>query len=456
MSNSDLQELVDSPNETLQSEYKEWLTLSSDSIARASTARHMAALCNYGGGYMVFGFSDVLIPVSSGEIDPTTYSRDLFASIAKKYLEPSIQCDVQLVRSRLGNVHAVVTVPSHGAVPVCAKAGGPEVGGRPQGIVSGTYYVRKTGPESAPILTASEWHPIIRRCAMHERSTILAALGAALQGPSATIDPTTRLGEWHEAARRAYDIELGRHSLPAEIRLSNEQLSYSIDRPEHESVDAADLIRVAREMNFEIRDRVNTGWSMFYPFEREQIAPFVNVDPTSGQGTEEFIEANLMRDDGPSPHSAEMWRLSTDGKATIIRPHRLDYPITAPPGWTVGKLFSPNLLIQDIGELVRHAQAFSERFSTPTQVGFRCEFRGLLGRELGHPGRDWREGRVAKSDNRIVTQTWPVTSLPTQWPEIVANLAAPVLRAFDPSIRCTADWVSHEAKGWRPIGSQYP
>jgi hypothetical protein len=43
------------------------------------------------------------------------------------------------------------------------------IDGKPRGITQGVHYTRKPGPESAPILTASEWAPIIRRCVMHER-----------------------------------------------------------------------------------------------------------------------------------------------------------------------------------------------------------------------------------------------------------------------------------------------
>lgn len=53
----ELQELVDDPNETLDSEYKSWLDLS-NSASRADLARHIAALANHGGGAMVLGFTD--------------------------------------------------------------------------------------------------------------------------------------------------------------------------------------------------------------------------------------------------------------------------------------------------------------------------------------------------------------------------------------------------------------
>jgi hypothetical protein len=109
-----------------------------------------------------------------------------WANVVKKYLEPPLQCDVFILESALGNEHPVIVVPPHGAAPVCAKASGPFVNGKTLGIVKGTHYIRKTGPESAPIENANEWSALIRRCVMHERTAILAAIDASLRGlPSA-------------------------------------------------------------------------------------------------------------------------------------------------------------------------------------------------------------------------------------------------------------------------------
>lgn len=47
---SELQGIVDDPNETLATEYKSWLDLLDNPEARADTARHIAALANHGGG----------------------------------------------------------------------------------------------------------------------------------------------------------------------------------------------------------------------------------------------------------------------------------------------------------------------------------------------------------------------------------------------------------------------
>ena len=56
---SDLNDLIEIPRETLEIELKKWLDLS-EPVVRANIARHLAALANYGGGYLVFGFEDDL------------------------------------------------------------------------------------------------------------------------------------------------------------------------------------------------------------------------------------------------------------------------------------------------------------------------------------------------------------------------------------------------------------
>jgi predicted HTH transcriptional regulator len=88
MTVSQLQDLVDAPNETLGVEYKSWLDMNNH-VVRADVARHIAALSNHGGGYIVLGFDDTTLQyVPSPQAQ--TIDRDLISSIVKKYLEPTI------------------------------------------------------------------------------------------------------------------------------------------------------------------------------------------------------------------------------------------------------------------------------------------------------------------------------------------------------------------------------
>lgn len=143
----ELLEIVDSPVERLEVEHKAYLDLN-EAKHRADLARHIAALANYGGGHIAFGIDDQGQPAAR----PAGFAinHDVIAGITKKYLDPAVHCDVREVRSTLGNMHPVIAVPPHGATPVCAKANGPEINGKIVGIVAGSYYLRKPGPEKQP------------------------------------------------------------------------------------------------------------------------------------------------------------------------------------------------------------------------------------------------------------------------------------------------------------------
>jgi Putative DNA-binding domain len=257
---SELRELIDSPNETLAVEYKEWLDLSDNGV-RADLARHIAALANYGGGTIVFGITDTMQFVGPNPFPKVVYDRDLIAGVVKKYLEPPFQCDVQIVRSAAGNDHPIVIVPPHGAAPICAKASGPIVVGKTTGIMQGVYYVRKPGPESAPILTAAEWAPIIRRCAMHERTAILGAIDAAMRGANTAPSNTTdTLKTWHDAAHAVFLKDIAEQQAPAELAKWHCQFSYAIERGDGRQLDPKHLREILRQVNAEGRDLVRTGW----------------------------------------------------------------------------------------------------------------------------------------------------------------------------------------------------
>ena len=54
-------ELVEIPQERLDAEYKSWMDLNGNE-ARAKVAKHLCALANGGGGFLVFGFDDDMSP----------------------------------------------------------------------------------------------------------------------------------------------------------------------------------------------------------------------------------------------------------------------------------------------------------------------------------------------------------------------------------------------------------
>src|SRR5260370_11133258 len=68
-----------------------------------------------------------------------------------------------------------------------------------------------------------------------------------------------------------------------------------------------------------------SGWTMFHVFTRAEIEPVFVQDTTSGQGDNDFLESALLRDSQPRPAGAyDFWRVSGDGKATLIRSYPED------------------------------------------------------------------------------------------------------------------------------------
>lgn len=82
---ADLQDIVNNPRETLTVEIKERLDLT-DPERRAQVARHLCALANHGGGYLVFGFDNNGQPVVAPPDIAERYHQDQIAGIIAKYL----------------------------------------------------------------------------------------------------------------------------------------------------------------------------------------------------------------------------------------------------------------------------------------------------------------------------------------------------------------------------------
>jgi predicted HTH transcriptional regulator len=99
MANSDLAALVAAKSEALEVEYKSW-TDTSVAEASAKLARHLAALCNHGGGYLIFGVDDkTRVPEGTTTLEPNLFGEDAISAIVKRYLDPRFQCRVEWTES---------------------------------------------------------------------------------------------------------------------------------------------------------------------------------------------------------------------------------------------------------------------------------------------------------------------------------------------------------------------
>ena len=208
MDTPELQELVDAPRERLDVEYKAWLDIT-DRETRAKLAKHLRA-GEFRRGFLLFGIDNDMKPARPRPAAAGPYDQDMLFGIVKRYLTPAFQVAVYEVTSVGAKTsHPVVWIPPHEAMPVCSARGGPEIDGKPAGIVRGTHYTRGPGPESVAISRPEQWAPVIRRRGLHERQTLLAGLEPMLRSPGCPrTEPDNSLRRWHEAGyRRLLEIE---------------------------------------------------------------------------------------------------------------------------------------------------------------------------------------------------------------------------------------------------------
>lgn len=447
---AEIQDIVDNPQESLHIELKEWVDLATDKIAKAKMARHLAAICNHGGGYILFGFRDDGSQAPRRTVDFTHYEHDAIGGIIDRYLSPTFHCDVfRVYRTAGAEVFPVVRVPGHGPVPICAKQDGPhDRKNNPQGIRAGTYYIRAPGPKSTAIETPSQWHDLIHRCVINERERLLESLAKLLGPPQTPSEPADdSLKNWHDESwgnNTRSDRRMNDQSWPVSIPDNHYHFSYRIiekgGTTEHTTTTLAEAIRIAGES---VRNVVWTGWSMFHQFSRTEIAPKIVIDTSTGEEVE-ALETDLTGETLVDTTVPDFWRITVDGRATIIRPYREDrmvIPHLADRGLMPGMWLSPRTLIRELYELVTHAKELAKAFPNAEFVEFRCSWHGLRDRKIAdfEAGTNWRD-RKCHVDQRTTTVTASVEQMAADIASVVVKLSAPVLRLFS-GLELGQDWI---------------
>lgn len=452
---TDLQDLVERPAEREALELKSWVDLT-DAPARAGIARHLAAIANFGGGYLIFGFNDDGTRCAPNKNVRKLYAQDVIAGVVDRYLQPKFQCEI-IFESFAGVEHAVVWIPSHGESPIISKADGPhDAKGQPQGIRAGTIYIRTPKPESVPATTPEHFAKLIQRCVLARRDEMVGMFSTIIS--SGTIPPTgksarnrerERLGEWHTAAQKAFVEEIAKTKRSLRIPAAENfvQFSYLSKGKKEAHVPADELLKIIEKVSQSVRDTVRYGWSMFHPFTRPEIQPYFTADTSVDGGDTEFVQTNLIGN-GDTNH-LDFWRISLDGRASLIRNYhedRFERPEEIAEG---GKWFDPWLHVRDITELVRHARAYAEEFPDVEEICFQIEWKGLKSRTTAtaNPER-YVEAHVSQTDQRVVFLSVPYAEVIGDLPAVVSKLYAPVHRLFDPRFNVSAQWVSRLMPGF--------
>ena len=442
-----LQDIVDAPWERLDVEYKTWLNLD-DKEAQAKLAKHLCALANHGGGFVVFGIADDMTPAGQQPPEAGPYDQDRLSGIVRRYLTPAFQVAVyRVTASGTGITHPVVWVPSHEAVPVCSRRSGPKDDGEAVGIEQITHYTREAGPESVPVTTPEHWRPIIRRCVLYERQALLAGLEPLLRSPGGPVsEPGEALRRWHEASHRKFLEAVDGNQDDDLLKRAHYQFSYRINAADGEQLRMVGFVDELRRIGNEVMQFVDTGWSMFQILNVVDLMPRSTFD--SNLGEDEFLECDLVSVPGRQLSLPDFWRVSPAGMATIVRAYREDrlHDWSDAAGSGPGTWIWPRGMAREIAEMIRHARALAERFEAPETVSFRAEWFGLQGRTLGDPENpivQFRSG-TARDEWRMVTKTVPVAGLAKGWPELTADILSLVLRNFDANDSVSAqdirDW----------------
>ncbi|UVO30326.1 helix-turn-helix domain-containing protein [Bradyrhizobium arachidis] len=457
MASLDLLDLLAGANENLGVEFKAWMDTTSND-ARAKLARHIAALANHGGGYLIFGVDDkTRRPLGATVLDLALFGQDAISGIVKKYLEPRVQVLVDHVEHE-GVTYPVVVVPSHGARPVVAIADGPHDGrGRPIGIALGTVYIRMAGPESAPIRSADDWNTLFDRCLSHRSDLLGKILRQSLSHPSrpdrkvndllkATLDEAARdftaqtqlLAEKVQPEHRDHIIRAGTNF---------SALGYALVDGEGEPVEISNPRAVNDRVTIEMHRYAHYGWSSFLPLNVPERAPQVRMSTLAGREVT-YLEGMRVENTGLIGSAFDYWRIYECGIGVSVESFRDDW---RRPGDTAPPHLTPAWILIAIHSLLAHARLVGREVPGAAQVLVRMDWRGLKGRMLAWDRFRHAAGGGTLADDRFaknIAIEW--ATLRDDYFEALRLVSLPILRIFgttgwyDPDQWLTRDAVEEQ------------
>lgn len=429
-----LQDLVEQRLETPSVEYKAWMSLSANE-AKAKVARHLCALANSGGGYLVFGFDDEGRPSEPHPADLSGYSQDLLNGIVGSYLQPAFHVTMHAVTATTGRTYPVVRVPSHGAQPVCAKRDGPQdAKGRTVGIRAGMHYIREQGPKSVAIDSPERWRDVLHRCVLAERDALLGSIGRLFRQPrkatlSSSLAPfvdETLVG-WAKVEAAEWPVN------PAQNRVAFGFRLFAPDGSAPKSLDVRTLQERIRSASDRAADEVNdglaaygSGWRMD---RRPTVAVFGDIEGYVCRAA--AVDAN----DLPS-----IWQVTAEGMGAdvTILPEDSAYLRQSVEGrgsrrWPAGAKLSPRFQIQGVAQRVAFVRNFAASFLDATDCELLIDYSGLEGRNVEEPaaGRYFSRNYIAAVPARRFATTFPIEGLVADPDGATAALLGPVFRLFD-------------------------
>lgn len=458
MAVSDLNDLIAGANENLGIEFKAWMD-TRDGEHRAKLARHIAALANHGGGYLIFGIDDkTRTPLGATDLDASLFTQDALSSIVKKYLDPRVQVLVQAAEFE-GVIYPVVVVPTHGSRPVIAIASGPHgPDGKPTGITQGAIYIRAAGPESVAIRSPDDWNMLLERCLSHRSDLLGKILRQSLSGQSqpdhkvvellvAAVDDTA--ADFTAQAKNIADkADTKFRQQIAEAGANFSALGYALVDVDGKPI----IIEQPRSLNDRVsvgmRRYAHYGWASFLPLAVPERAPQMRMSSLRGNEIT-YLEGMRLEHRMMLGSAVDYWRIYENGIAVTVESYRDNWAREGEPS---PKRLTPLWILVAIHSLLAHARLVGQELPGVGQIIVRMDWRGLTDRMLM-----WDSHRVVSS-NKLVDDRYAKT-IAVQWSELrddyfgaLRRIALPFLGLFtthgwfQPESWLTPDAVAKEFK----------
>lgn len=419
---AELEALIRDPREQMHVEVKAWLDLKTNEH-KAVLAKAIIALANYGGGFIIIGFTrhnGIYVESPGRPANMGTYTDDAINAIVKSYCAPHFHASVHLVPQPGSQAtYPLIAIPGQHRVPIQAVRGSPDQ----RTLINGRVYTRRPGPESAEPGTPEEWRDIFARCLRANRDDLLDAMRELLSGQLGGMQPKKSaleaLLEFAEDGTKRWRNR-ALHEVRGQPQLSrgNYRLAYAI-QSEFSYPTLKELLEHLR-----VAERRNTGWPEWAILNRDSLRPRVIEG-----GLEAFLSdaPNGVIED---PAYADFWRAMPDGRLVLIRGFQEDSHERIRPG----QAFDVVLPIWRVGECFLHVRALCESLGVPrSDVIVAATYTGLAGRHLiSLDGRRMiRDNWICAQDAVDLAMTVNADSIEDGLPEIVHGFLQPLYHSFD-------------------------
>ncbi len=405
----------------------------SENIERAKIARHVCALANSGGGWLIFGFENNGAAAEPYPDNLSAYDQDAINGIVARYLDPEPHCETHYVTANSGKIYPIIRIPSHGSVPICAKSDGPHEKGVPQGIRKGFHYIRVSGPKSVPIDSPELWRELLHRCVLSERAGLLSSIAQLFDRPQVADEP----GAVQRAVDHVLDIWATIETdWPVSIVENRVAFGFRLlddaGNPPP-SLPLSKLNELIREASFSSADVVRDGGASFEAgWDNDSRARVTLVEDREGYYAQQTSSSyNLpaywfVRDDGVG---VEVTAIAEDSRWTREAVEGRGRT----RAWPHGKRLAPTFQIDMIAQRIAFVGKLAEGYPAAVNCELVVDYVGLEGREIDdpRPGSYFSMNRSCNVNGRRVPIIVSVSSLVAEISEVTASLIGPIFRLFE-------------------------